>query len=280
MLQEEEKKILEAVKEDNEDKLNALLKGKNLIEFRFEHGNSICHIVAEYGKKATFKKYSSGDMVEKCFTNESDDTWLHMAARSGNIEIGEYIVEEFGEKVFKFKYNKEGKTAIHVALCSALSNENNCKHPSKDLTQDCIDFIYKLDKGVVRKLIEESKTKLPMYSLAVLGMSKFIVEFFDCVDLNQTDKNGNTALHRAIKGRHFDTLKSLVSLFGDGKKLADDSSSSPELKTLLNSQNNDGETPLHFAMESADMSTIKFLLKKAQILLQKTTKEILHLRSW
>ena len=259
MLQEDEKKILEAVKEDSEDKLNALLKGKDL---RLKNGNSVCHITAEYGKIAIFKKYISDDMVEKCFTNESGDTWLHMAARSGNIEIGRYIVEEFGEKVFKFKHNNEGKTAIDVALSSALSNENKCQHSSKDIAQDCIDFIYKLDKGVVKKLIEDNETKLPLYSLAALGMSKFIVEFFDCVDKIKTDENDNTALHRAIKGRHFDTLKSLVSLFGDGKKLAAYSSSSPDLETLLKSQNKDRETPLHFAMKSADVSTIVLLLER------------------
>ena len=249
--------------EDNVEKLYTILKDKDLKKFRFENGDSICHIAAEYGKKDIFIKYSSGDVVETCFTNKkSGDTWLHTAARCGHFEIGKYIVEQFRNQVLEFKCNQEDKTAIDMALSSALKNESDPEYSSENVRNHCIDFICSLDKDIVQQLLYGSKTKFRLCNFAALGKTRFIKEFFDYFDKNEKDENDNTPFHIVIRDRHFDTLNEIVKLFKEQKVVLESEDSANNLKTLLNSKNSQGETPLHIAMQTADKSTVSFLINE------------------
>ena len=121
------------------------------------------------------------------------------------------------------------KLFIDILLSSVLANDTE-KFP-ENIKQQCISFINSLDKEFVHELLKDSKTKGRVGDIAALGMTTFIQNFHDHLDMKGKDEMENTPLHRAITERRFGTLEKLITLLE--KELPNS-----ELKALLNSQTN------------------------------------------
>ena len=107
-----EEKIRKAIRKDDVEKLEALSKEKEYEDVKFGnlkiHG-FICHVAAECGNYNVFTTYSEGqNMVDTL--KENGDTWLHSAARRGEIKICEYIVRKFKKDCASSKSNENHET--------------------------------------------------------------------------------------------------------------------------------------------------------------------------
>ncbi|KAL5752396.1 hypothetical protein ACOSQ2_022903 [Xanthoceras sorbifolium] len=166
---------------------------------------------------------------------------------------------------------------------SNFFNSDNYEPPNKK-SEGPRKLFTKEEKVLLNKKIPDlatatSKKWLPLHTLAASG-EFYIVDALlkHNVDINGVDKNGLTALHKAIIGKKQAVTNYLLRESAnpfvrdeDGATLlhyAVQTASSPAIKTLLlynvdiNLQDNDGWTPLHLAVQARRTDIMKLLLIK------------------
>lgn len=136
-----------------------------------------------------------------------------------------------------------------------------------------------LNKKLPHLATATSKKWLPLHSLAASGEFYFVDALLKHnVDINAVDKDGLTALHKAIIGKKMAVTNYLLResanpfvVDEDGATLlhyAVQTASSPAIKILMlynvdiNLQDNDGWTPLHLAVQGRRTDIVKLLLIK------------------
>ncbi|OMO93025.1 hypothetical protein CCACVL1_06671 [Corchorus capsularis] len=167
------------------------------------------------------KKYKENPKIHMAKITESEDTALHLAVSGGKLEFVLDLVEILGENasnVLKAK-NKKGNTPLHIA--AELGNAAMCYcMASKD---------YKL----VAETNEKNET--PFYLAAQFGHEDAFLCLYFCYkqenrsDICSRDASGNTILHAAIDGEHFDLAFQIICKY-------------PE---LVDTVNVNGLSPLH-----------------------------------
>ena len=228
------------------------------LTFKFKNGDSICHVAAEFGSMTVFNEFHSRDI--KNFRNDkTGDTWLDTALRKNQYKIAQKIISRYPDRVHIL--------IIEVALSSLLAlkrdrsgSETTDKNEQDKVTQQCMQFLSSLDENFVKTLPQKSQPRV-FCSLAYLGMTDFISRFSEVLQISLIglkDKNENTPLHKAIAGGHSETVQYLVSVLESSK----DTNSDNKLKLALMSRNNQGQTPLHIAIDTANVRLIQFLIQK------------------
>ena len=138
------------------------------------------------------------------------DTWLHAVGKSACVEICKRIVETRKQDILQNLQNNEKKTVIDVALSCALSNQSDEKPLSaKEIEVRREKYFGFLDTllteqnpDFARELAKKSQSTL-LCKLTALGMIDRIERWFGFLDKNETDEDGNTPLHIALKERQY-----------------------------------------------------------------------------
>ncbi|KAF5463245.1 hypothetical protein F2P56_019174 [Juglans regia] len=173
-----------------------------------------------------------GEVVDICTENpwslvtgitSLEDTLLHLAVCGGQEETVRkltYIICEQPnhEMLFRFK-NERGNTALHIA--ALMGNEALCK---------CIACV---DSSLIGQRNYEGET--PLFTAVLFGKKQAFQCLYDLCPANERysysrNKRGDTILHCAISGDHFDLALLIIELYEE---------------VLVNAVNEDGITPLH-----------------------------------
>ncbi|OMO93024.1 hypothetical protein CCACVL1_06670 [Corchorus capsularis] len=151
---------------------------------------------------------------------EAEDTALHLAVSGGKLEFVWELVETLGKNasnVLKAK-NKKGNTPLHIA--AELGNAHMCYCMSSK------------DPNLIAERNKRNET--PFFLAAHFGHKAAFLCLYFCYQGNHSeicsrDSCGNTILHAAIAGEHFDLAYQIVCKY-------------PE---FVNAVNADGSSPVH-----------------------------------
>ena len=273
-LDESEKEVFKAVKKDDIKLVQTLLKStdKSVKDITGKNGNSICHVAAKYGKLNVLRKYGKILMGKK-FINEVGDSWLHEAARYGQIEVAIFIIETFRESLKnEGNVNNRGENFVDGALFSVEINRDKKIEFIEELNRkNSIQEIFKImfPKQETDGKSTGNNVRTMLHKIAAHGFSE-LVGFFDFEGLDRKDERGNTAFHVAAGCGQLETLQELVALFEDRSRRPGET---VKLKDIINWGNSVGETCLHLAMKSLHSEMVKYLIsKRADLALRDKTK--------
>ncbi|XP_041020514.1 ankyrin repeat-containing protein ITN1-like [Juglans microcarpa x Juglans regia] len=173
-----------------------------------------------------------GEVVDICTENpwslvagitRLEDTLLHLAVSGGQEETVRkltYIISEQPnhEMLLRVK-NERGNTALHIA--ALMGNEAMCK---------CIASV---DSSLIGQRNYEGET--PLFTAVLFGKIQAFQSLYDLCPFYERysysrNTRGDTILHCAISGDHFDLALLIIELYGE---------------VLVNAVNEDGITPLH-----------------------------------
>lgn len=173
--------------------------------------------------------------IKKQLTAKRDDTALHSAARSGDLEVVLEIINGCGEEGLKellYKQNQSGETALYVAAeCGHVELvEEMMKHYDVGSAAlkakngfDAFHIAAKLGKlGVLKALMEaipqllatvDQSNTTPLHTAAAQGHVE-VVSFL--LERNSSlatiaRNNGKTALHSSARYGHFEVVKAILS---------------------------------------------------------------------
>ncbi|XP_022722227.1 uncharacterized protein LOC111279548 [Durio zibethinus] len=164
--------------------------------------------------------YKEKPESRKAKITEVEDTALHLAVSGGKFVIVKKMVdtlENNASDVLKTK-NKRGNTPLHIA--AALGNARMCH------------CIASKDPNLIAE--KNVKNETPLYLAAKFGHKDAFLCLYFCYEGNPGDlcsraESGDTILHAAITGEHFDLAFQIICKY-------------PE---LVNFVNENGSSPLH-----------------------------------
>lgn len=168
---------------------------------------------------------------------EKEDTPLHTAMYS---ELRPYLVKTLLDNGVSINaQNKLGDTPLHIFIDRNPYPKEEVFEILLLLKQYGADFSIKNNEGLTPLLIaaKQSNVKIVKYLLDVCGANS-----------NETDAEGNSALHIAVKRNYYDMVYILLN------------------RTSIISTNHAGQTPLHVAVQDDAIQLIPiiyFLLSKS-----------------
>ena len=165
-------------------------------------------------------------VIAKCvFFSKENVTMQDRTTSSNDAEQLVQAVEDANLSVVKRLIRKPG---IDKSLCDV----------------EGLPLVYSVIKKIGKKLDNAN------YSPDQLNTHKIAKSLIkNNFEVNQGDHLGNTALHKAIKGKHVELIKALIK-----KNNCD-----------VNAKNNDGETPLSLAVESNDVGIFRQIVNAKKI---------------
>ncbi|KAG7968264.1 hypothetical protein I3843_08G145700 [Carya illinoinensis] len=178
-----------------------------------------------------------GEVVEICTENpwslvagitRLEDTLLHLAVSSGQEEtvrkLTSIIVEQPNHEMLLRVKNERENTALHIA--ALMGNEAMCK---------CIASV---DNTLIGERNHEGET--PLFTAVLFGKQQAFQCLYDLCpsdarySCSRNTHTGDTILHCAISGDHFDLALRIIELYKE---------------VLVNAVNENGITPLHLLAE-------------------------------
>ena len=230
---EQKNELFEAVQGDRVDEVKALMKRYHFTDDTTEghEQNSICHIAARHGSIKVLKTFGR-KLVGRHFRNNVNDTWLHEAARWGQIDAARYIIGHFRRHVMQNVWNKNEENVIDVAISAA-----------------CYQFVTSLDYEFVRKIVKKDFGKTILHVIATNGLNE-LLDAFSIADMQKQDGFQDTPLHTAAKSKHYVTLHKMLSKLNK-----------PQQSRLINVQNEDMDTVLHIAGKQGRSNDVDGLIR-------------------
>ena len=169
--------------------------------------------------------------------NRQDDyslTPLHHAAMRGYIKVVEFLLGQ--DNIDINSRDKQGSTALHIAA-----------------TYRNVMITQMLLEGNASVRIQDKQRQTPLHRAAQEGDSQIIrlmLEHLDAEDkeraIREEDSDGNTPLTLAVQAGNCEAVDVFMN--------------DSECSTFINSPNDQGERPIHFASRSGDKDTISLLL--------------------
>lgn len=138
--------------------------------------------------------------------SSSGNSLLHIAALCGNYEVSVAVIENFQKKVSKENFN-------HKRLMAVLKNRNGKTPLHLAAERGNVAFIKALKETdrVLWELLRktgDSFGNLPVHTAAAEGQVKVLELLKD--QLNERNGEGNTPLHKAVKGRKKEAVEFLI----------------------------------------------------------------------
>lgn len=128
-------------------------------------------------------------------------------------------------------------------LSASLIEEHLIKEVEELLTPEELAILQQNEAPNLDKISTEKWN--PLHTLALTGQIKFMDSLLaNGFDIDAVDKDGQTALHRAVIGKKEAVISHLLR-----------KGASPHVQDL------DGATPLHYAVQVSAMQTVKLLIK-------------------
>ncbi|XP_048325903.1 uncharacterized protein LOC107412785 [Ziziphus jujuba] len=231
--------------------------------------------------------------VDKNRSHDQNNTILHIAAKSGNLQ--QHNIKEDHLLHFLYKQNNEGNTSLHIAaklghldtikILVEMARKTDVEQNKKLLTMENNEKDTALHEAVrhnhlevVKLLIEED----PNLAFLVNDFGRLVLKQIQALTLEQADDFGWTPLHYAAhigneklvegflkkdsKSLPFSRNKEGMSALHIAAKKGHNAvmkvlmKRCPEVCELLD---NNGRTALHIAVESRDEMAVKFFLERA-----------------
>ncbi|KAJ4718671.1 protein ACCELERATED CELL DEATH 6 [Melia azedarach] len=221
-------------------------------------GNSMLHVAASYNHNEIVELmagYFPG-LISK--TNNQEDTALHVAARTGNLQTVATLVycarqiptitSEAEPSLLRMK-NSKGNTALHDALLSLLASRD-IDGTTSDKSLDLAALTLHLASQEPEVLYYQNKEGKSPLCLAVEFGREDILDYLLTVtaEVHGSDDRmpeGESPAHVAVKQKRLDLLKIIIQ-----KK--------PELQRLRDEK---GNTPLHCASSVGFIEGVRYLLE-------------------
>ncbi len=217
----------------------AQLLSKESMEQLDHSGRAAIHIAARNGHTAMvdmmIKKGVNVDLMEDS-PADPGTTPLHEACMSGYSDVVKLLMDAGANDTMK---NSKGETPAHCAVLA----EKFCKDLDPQLKIAVLKELKHLDLPG-----QDGQTPFMVSQTLGFSVSKDLMPLFlqRGVDLNRTDNQGMTALMlKADNHCYKDYIKPLIQA-GANIHIAD----------------NSGNTVLHYALESGDAATARYLIKK------------------
>lgn len=158
--------------------------------------------------------------------------------------------EEMGKNDLDFESDWEDERGNAMAM--VISVEEPTTNPyEEELAKEVEQLLGPEERAIFQKNVIPNLGNLstekwkPLHTLALSGQIPFIDQLLENgLDINAVDKDGLTALHKAIIGKNETVISHLLR-----------KGASP------NVQDRDGATPLHYAVEVGVIQTVKLLIK-------------------
>ncbi|XP_010242942.1 PREDICTED: protein ACCELERATED CELL DEATH 6 [Nelumbo nucifera] len=201
--------------------------------------NTVLHIAASFDSNALVEliyRYCP-DAIEK--KNFRGDTALHIAARTGNISMVTFLIDWATHFICSFSTdtmnNAEDEGDANVLLRVPNIEGNTPLHEAvRGRHRAVAEVLMKHDPRSAFTVNRSGES--PLYLAADRGLLDFVQQMlqFPLQDTSQDiygGPNGQTPLHAAIARRH----TAVVNVLASGRK------------ELINTKDDDGRTPLHYA---------------------------------
>ena len=226
----------------------------NSVKYLINNHNSDPNITDKYGMTCLHHSCHHGHIditqylieVQHCDINKTDNegrTLVHHAACSGNFDLVQYLITEQG--LSPTAVDKNGLTTLHYASMSL----------NLFLVKELITT-YQLDPHQAN-----SNGTLPIHYAAKSGdilLLELYMKDYKC-SLSLTDNKGWNILHFLSSNGHTHFIKHVVG--------------NHQLDLLINVQDKDGDTPLHFACMRGQQKMVSLLSSSTNINILITNKK-------
>nr|XP_019702830.1 ankyrin repeat-containing protein At5g02620-like [Elaeis guineensis] len=241
---------------------------------RNKNEGTALHEAAKYNNERVAEILLEADDGLASMLNDDGMSPLYLAIVTGSFNVAKVLLQSsFWMNASLESYTgPNGKTALHVAVhLSREITEEILKR--KPMLAKCIDSSGRAplhyaaidgDRDTVKLLLEydpctayrsDTNGLFPIHMAASMGNFHIVDQILQqCFETSKLlDKEGKNFLHVAVQRRRLDMVKKIISL-------------RPSLKELLNDQDNQGNTPLHTAVENSDQRSVHFLLRDETVL--------------
>ncbi|XP_068649203.1 protein ACCELERATED CELL DEATH 6-like [Aristolochia californica] len=241
----------------------------DLLRLANAEGNTILHEAARHAHLSVAELLVAEDPSLPCARNFVGESPLYLAAERGLPKFVDLILSIAPEDVDRrspaFYGGPKGRTSLHAAVVQSHFN-------------------------IVKKLVEElpelvkvadSYGSIPLHYAASMGCLDVVRVLIqpDSSPIYLLNEDGDSPIHLAAKNGHYDVTRELVQLRPDCGELRDGKGrnalhvavesgkrnvvkyilDNPELKNLINEQDDEGNTPLHLAAINRQLRIIYLL---------------------
>lgn len=246
---EKQLKVMNLIREDSLDKLEAFLKSEQInLNFSiwgdpaifFTHNIETIKLLIKYG-------------ADIDIPNRDNSSILIEAARRNDKELVKFLIEagaDLNIKAGSHRSNEDiGYTALHVAthnnynelaillIKSGINLTIKDNQGKRALSDENIEF-YKSKRNIILK------AKILLFAVIELGDTNTVKDIIKLITLNLHDKDGNNALHLAAIHNKSEIFKLILSVRPD----------------LINKSNKFGKTPIEINPALGNYEFIKNIL--------------------
>lgn len=298
----------DAVEQNNLSEVKELVRNGADINVRDINGRKPIHCAAQLGHNDIIEFFLS-KKVSIDDTSNGDWTPLHYAARFGQLGTVKFLIGK-GANI-NFKDRMDGKKPIHAAIMGGHKNvvefflsKGVSVNDADANGRTALHYAASENKLEIARFLIDKEANIhakakgtydqkPIH-LAAYGRHENIVELFlnKGVSIDDTDANGLTPLHYAVRFDHLELTKFLINkganihakILVDGRKpihLAaregyKNANAANIVKCLLNrgvsvnDTDTNGLTPLHYAAKYANLKAVKLLIDEGANIHAKT----------
>ncbi|XP_062704929.1 uncharacterized protein LOC134287295 [Aedes albopictus] len=230
-------------------------------------GNSPVLLAAIHNRWELVKKLIDKDSkysADYKMSNKDDQTLIHLAAKGGNIEVLEMIIDDHSTDVNM--QDKNGNTPLHLAvhydkreMVKMLIDKYNADYKTTNKQgKTCIHHaVAKNNIEIVKMLLNDYATDVnaqdndgntPLHLAAYFSkreMVKMLIDKYNA-DYKIVNKDGQTLIHLAAKGGNIEVLEMIVDHYAID----------------VNTQDSNDNTPLHLASIYGKREMVRMLIDK------------------
>ncbi|XP_030761906.1 nuclear factor NF-kappa-B p110 subunit isoform X2 [Sitophilus oryzae] len=231
--------FLNAIKDVNSDEFTEMY---NLFEAEYPEGDFLSNV--RDGLSVTRKRNYS-------LTNSVPDKLIKMEVLPEDIVMADGTYSELKSFVKSEDAQERAPDVLHHYL--GTDKKTNALHVFVGLNKkEQLVFLLKmiyLSKQWHLTNVRNSDLYSPLHIAVLCKNEEFVSHLLKChADIRNLDGHGNTALHTAVDNM-------------SGMTILDMLLSNPYAETLVDTENDDGETPLSLAIEKRNMNAVKLLCK-------------------